>query len=145
ANPEAMACFERALVLANEVEADCAARLPAHEGLGDVHGLLGAYASSVEQYAAALACASQPRQRAALQRKSGRAYERWGKAEQAIECFEAGLREMHDEMDVAEAGRIYTGLGLVYYRRGELDAALQLSALALDLMERSGDEWGIAQ
>ena len=128
ANPEAIACYERALALANEDEADCAARLPVHEGLGDVYGLLGAYASSVEQYAAALACASQPRQRAALQRKSGRAYERWGKAEQAIECFEAGLREMHDEMDVAEAGRIYTGLGLVYYRRGELDAALQLNS-----------------
>jgi len=96
ANPEAIACFGRALAIANEVSADCAARLPAHEGLGDVYGLVGAYASSVEQHAAALACANQPRQRAALQRKSGRAYERWGKGEQAIQCFEAGLREMHD-------------------------------------------------
>ena len=58
--------LRRALAIANEVEADCAARLPAHEGLGDVYGLVGAYASSVEQYAAALACAKGPRQRAAL-------------------------------------------------------------------------------
>ncbi|MEP7198734.1 MAG: adenylate/guanylate cyclase domain-containing protein, partial [Chloroflexota bacterium] len=101
ANSEAIATYRRALAIADHAKADCAMRLPAHEGLGDVYGLVGEYAPSVEQYEQALACADEPRQRAALRRKLGRVYERWGKGEQAIACFEAGLREMRDAMDAA--------------------------------------------
>jgi class 3 adenylate cyclase/tetratricopeptide (TPR) repeat protein len=145
ANTEAIRYYQRALAVAADGDNALTLRQQAHEGLGDVHGLVGAYASSVEQYEQALTLAVVPRERAAFQRKMGRVYERWGKSEQAIVYFEAGLREMREVIDAVETARIYTGMGLVYYRRGELNAALQLSALALDLMERSGDEWGIAQ
>lgn len=145
ANTEAIAYYRRALDIAAAANAPCSVRLTAHEGLGDVHSLVGSYPASVEQYEQGLGCAGMPLQRAALQRKLGRVYERWGKGDRAIACFETGLREMREIMDAAETARIYTGMGLVYYRRSELNSALQLSELALDLMERNGDEWGVAQ
>lgn len=145
ANAEAVAYYQRAIVLAAEANVPCAAQLSAQQGLGDVYNLIGAYASGVAHYEQALRCANVPQERAVLDRKLGDVYTRWGKSEQALACFEAGLHEMRDVLDAAETAHIYTGMGLVYYRRGELDAALQLGELALDLMERTGDEWGIAQ
>lgn len=145
ANAEAIAYYQRALALAAGANVSPSAQLLAQQGLGDVYSLIGAYASSAAHYEQALTGASLPQERAVLDRKLGEVYTRWGKSEQALNYFEAGLREMRDLMDAAETAHIYTGMGLVYYRRGELDAALQLGELALDLVERTGDEWGIAQ
>jgi tetratricopeptide (TPR) repeat protein len=140
---EAIAYYQQAL--AEPSEKSPARLAPAHTGLGDVYYLVGKYQLALGHYELALRLVQDLYPRVALHRKMGEACEKWGKYDRAVTCFDAGLREMQGMMDAAEAARIYTGLGLVYYRRGELDAALELSALALDLMERLGDEWGIAQ
>ncbi len=145
ANREAIGYYQRALTLASAPDGNSDDVVKLREALADLHYRMGEYPRALEQCEHALASAADAVQRAALKRKMGQVCEKWGKRDQAIAHFEAGLREMREAMDAVEAARIYAGLGFVHYRRGEMDAALQLSQLALDLMEREDDQRGIAQ
>ncbi|MFQ5592999.1 MAG: tetratricopeptide repeat protein [Anaerolineae bacterium] len=153
ANQEAIAHYMRALALADEAETQPAdpsspsgqGLAHVHEHLGDVYSLTGEYQRATEHYEQALALAEESHRRATIHRKQGRTFEKWGRHDHAVASFEAGLRAMQEQLDAAEAARIYSGLGLVYYRRGELDEAIELGTLALHMAESIEDERITAQ
>jgi class 3 adenylate cyclase/tetratricopeptide (TPR) repeat protein len=145
ANREAIHHYLRALRLAKETKLKPSFRRTLHEGLADVYSLSARYSSALEHYEAAGRYARKPLYRATLLRKRGSVNEKSGIYDAAVFCFEEALKELKQEMDAAEAARVFTGLGRVYYRRGEFDSAIELSNLALELMEEQKDEWGIAQ
>lgn len=145
ANHEAIAHYMRALTLEDEADTEPDEVAYVHERLGKVYALTGQYALAVDHYRAALEGTQGAASRAAILRKQGRAFEQWGKYDEAVAAFEAGLAEMRGQLDAAEAARIYTGLGLVYYRRGELDNALDLAMLAQQLAGSLDDVQSVAQ
>ena len=145
ANQEAIAYYMRALTLDDEADTQPENLAHVHERLGDVYSLLGEYQQATASYAEALALMENPRRRTAIHRKRGRTLEKWGRYDETISAFEAGLSTMQEQLDAVEAARIYTGLGLVYYRRNELEEALELGLLALQLAEGMGDKRTIAQ
>ncbi|MSP11560.1 MAG: tetratricopeptide repeat protein [Chloroflexi bacterium] len=145
ANQEAIAYFLRALTLDDEAHVPLAEMAGVWEILGDVNSLLGEYQRAVQNYEKALNFAADSLDRARIQRKLGRTYEKWGNYVEAIRSFEAGLLDMREKLDADEAARIYAGMGLVYFRQGQLPEALDLSSLALNLVEVLQDKPGIAQ
>ncbi|MFQ5859147.1 MAG: tetratricopeptide repeat protein, partial [Anaerolineae bacterium] len=145
ANQEAIGYYQRALALAQKAGVQPADLTTVHEGLGDVYYVVSEYQPAMEQYDMALEHVEDPHHLVALHRKRGQVCEKWGRYDEAKACFEAGLTQLGALQDTTELARIYTGLGLVYYHQGDLDAAVELGALALDMVERSGDDWGIAQ
>lgn len=153
ANQEAIAYYLRALTLEDEAgtppadpSSPSAQDLAGvHARLGDVYSLMGEYQLAIEHYDHALSVVDDPHHRATIQRKKGRTYEKWGRYPEAVQALEAGLLEMRERLVAAEATRIYTGLGLVYYRRGELEEAVELGTLALQMAESQEDQHGIAQ
>ncbi|MBI3941856.1 MAG: tetratricopeptide repeat protein [Chloroflexi bacterium] len=145
ANQEAIAYYLRALTLDDEAHVPPAELAAVWENLGDVYSLLGEYQRAVQNYEKALNYAEDRLRCARIQRKLGRTYEKWGNYEAAIKSFEAGLMSMKEKLDADEAARIYAGMGLVYFRKGELPEALDLSSLALNLVEGLDDKLGIAQ
>jgi tetratricopeptide (TPR) repeat protein len=142
---EAIRCYRRALDVADRANMPASRLICAHEGLGDAHYMTADYGLALQHYEQALQQAADSRQRMILNRKMGQVCEKCGKYDRAVACFKAGVKEMRELIDLEEAAHIYAGLGLAYYRRGELDAALEVCTLALDLAEQEGDEWGIVQ
>lgn len=148
ANQEAVEAYRRALAVARSSAADGPAtgKLAAvYEGLGDALYLLSQYGAAVEQFDRGLEFRDDAYQRAALHRKRGQAFEKWGRYDAAREAFEAALAEMGGMLDEAEAARIYSGLCLIHYHQGNLDAAAELANLALVLMTQLDNLRGIAQ
>jgi predicted ATPase len=145
---EAVDCYRRAVEIALQLDhlPEKACGLAAlYEKLGDVHYLVSDYAAAAEAFERALGHAEQPRQRAALHRKCGQVFEKWGRYDRARDSLEAGIEVMSKDLDEAEAARIYSGLCLVYYHKGELDSARDLGELALDMMRKLDDRRGLAQ
>jgi class 3 adenylate cyclase/predicted ATPase len=147
ANREAADCFRRAIELASSLERfpEDAGRGDLHEKLGDVSYLMSDYAAAAQAFEHALAHAEGPHRRAALHRKCGQVFEKWGRYDRALASFEAGIEVMAGDLDLAEAAGIYSGLSLVYYHKNQIDSAVELGQLALDMMRRLGDRRGAAQ
>ncbi len=152
ANEEAVSCFSQALALAEETGplADASGPLdpsPAsiHESLADVYYVTGRYSEAAAQFDLALVTIGGSPHRVTLLRKKGQVYEKWGKYAEAKAHFEAALDLMRKPLDTIEAAQIYSGLGLASYHEGNLDEAVDLAALALEMMETVENARGIAQ
>jgi tetratricopeptide (TPR) repeat protein len=152
ANKEAASCFSNALALVGDGGplAGAGAGLdpaPAsvHEALADVYYVTGRYPGAADQLDLALVTIGESPHRVTLLRKKGQVYEKWGKYNEAKAHFEAALDLMRKPLDTIEAGHIYSGLGLASYHEGNLDEAVELATLALEMMETVENDRGIAQ
>ena len=137
ANREALGYFEQALVLGTPD------RCAAHTHLGDLHTLLGEYGRAQQAYATALTlCAAD--QRADLEHRLGRLYERLGDADSAGRHFAAA----HDLLPVDATvlrSQLLTDWSLTVARNQELSAATSLAHQGLAAAEAAGDAAALAR
>jgi class 3 adenylate cyclase/tetratricopeptide (TPR) repeat protein len=116
-----------------------------HEALAGVYHATSEYRSAIEHYDRAMTVEADERRQVTLHRKKGQVYEKWGKHEDARTEFESALAKMRKPLDPAEAAHVYSGLGMAAYHGGNLDEALQLGGIALEMMEVLDDKRGVAQ
>ena len=137
ANRAALGYFEQALALGTPD------RCAAHTHLGDLHTLLGEYGRAQQAYALALTlCAAD--QRADLEQRLGRLYERLGDGEAAAHHFGAA----HDLLPSGATGRraqLLTDWSLAVARSEDLGAATDLARQGLAAAEAAGDFAALAR
>ena len=130
ANREALGYFEQALAH------DASERSAAYTHLGDLHTLLGEYGRAQQAYATALTlCAAD--QRADLEHRLGRLYERLGDADSAGRHFAAA----HDLLPAGATvlrSQLLTDWSLTVARNQELSAATSLAHQGLAAAEAAG-------
>jgi class 3 adenylate cyclase/tetratricopeptide (TPR) repeat protein len=143
ANQEAVDRYRAALAIGAAVADDAIAA--AHEGMGDVLFVMSEYAGTLEQYDRALTLVGEGRNAVTLKRKKGQLYEKWGKYDEAERYFGAALDDLREPLDTTEAARIYSGLGMAFYHRGELDNAIDHLKISLDMMNTLDDQPGVAE
>jgi len=115
-----------------------------HERLADALAMLARYQEAIEHYDHAHAPEVPPRARAVLGRKRATVLEKIGRYDDAVKGFEHALDYLKPAMDLPEAARIFLGLGKVYCRQGECGTAIDMSLIALEMVEQEGDDWGVA-
>jgi len=147
ANREAVFHYRKALKLIGTHAASGGEPSGIHEGLGDVLALTAMYGEAVEHYRSALESAGgrDAVSRAAIRRKLGVVYERWGKYDDADRELHSALRELEPSPDTIETARINIGIARVFFRREEPDPAAILAGGALSVMDREGDAYGSAE
>ncbi len=144
ANRDAIGYYTRALRLAEANSVEAARTMELHEGLGDVYALLAQYALAAEHYTIAAAGRRDPLERAIVHRKMGQLNANRALYSEAMASFTRALADLRESFDPVETGRVQTGLGMVYYRLGRLADAVEVSTLALEIMEGCQEKWGIA-
>lgn len=144
ANQEAVGLFTRALELAAQLGSAAEHVSALHEGLADVLAYGTSYAHALGHYKQAEERASDSLQHAVLLRKQGLVLEKIGRYDEALQSFEAALNHLRSTANSKEAARIFTGLGRIYSHRGDMQSAIDLSLLALDVTRDHADDWGIA-
>ncbi len=129
ANATAVEAYRRVLASAENVEdADTtAARLEAHESLGDVLTLMGQYDDALEHLARAreMIAETDAARRADVCRKIAAVYERRSEFDTAFEWLDRGLSLLPAEEPTIEAARIYLLGAGVFRRQGKNDDAIQ--------------------
>lgn len=127
--------FENALVhfgSARELAVVPAEEYRALAGLGDAHVGLGRPAEAIPSFRTALAVAPDAAARAELLRRIGRANERQGAFDLALDAYAEARRLMPGKPDSAAAVRLLDGLATVYVRLGRFAEAAGLCQEALD-------------
>jgi predicted ATPase/DNA-binding SARP family transcriptional activator len=108
-------------------------------GLGDAHVGLGRPAEAIPNFRAALAVAPDAAARAELLRRIGRANERQGAFDLALDAYADARRLTPGKPDSAAAVRLLDGLATVYVRLGRFAEAAGLCQEALDwVAEQNG-------
>ena len=137
ANRAAVDYFEQALAL------DTPQRCAAYTHLGDLHTLLGEYGRAEHAYAAALAvCAAG--ERADLEHRLGRLFERLGDATVAAQHFAAASTLLPPAATVRRA-QLLTDWSLTVARTQDFAAAVHLAAAGLAAAEAAGDSAALAR
>jgi class 3 adenylate cyclase/predicted ATPase len=146
ANDAALEYYQHALGLMERAPTSPEERVTIHIGLGDVRGFRGEYEEALAQYQSALQLAAAPgaglpaRRLAAIERRAARAWERKGGYEEAnarLEHALACLVNAADSEDQLEQARVYSDLGWVAFRQGEMEAAEAWTERALTTLEPS--------
>jgi class 3 adenylate cyclase/tetratricopeptide (TPR) repeat protein len=143
ANQESVKRYRAALAIGAAAADDAVAS--AREELGDVLFVMSEYADAIEQYDGALTLVGEGRHAVTLKRKKGQLYEKWGKYDEAERLFEAARDDLREPLNTTEAARIYSGLGMAFYHRGELDVAKDHLRISLDMMSTLDDQPGVAE
>ena len=139
ANEEAIRFYTEAL----ELEEDAQKRMEMLYGLGEVYDLIADFEKSNESFGTALELTEEKRKRAEIQATIGNTLIKRGEYDEAKGiCIEA-LNSVGGE-ECKEEAVAHTSLGLMYYRRGEFDRALEHFGKSLKIREKVGDKSGIA-
>ena len=139
ANAEAIRFYNEALSL----EADAGKTSEVLEALGSLYKLVGDYAAGLTAYARALNLARTDRERARMAAKMAGIQVRIGEHEKALKnCLEA-LPLVEGE-GVEEEAAVLAQIGMLYFRRGEYDRALEYHRRSLAIQEKIGDPAGLA-
>ncbi len=127
AGEDALVHFQAARELAVSSEEELAAL----SGMGDAFVSLGQHEDAIGSFLAALQAAPDGEPQAELNRKAGRAYERQGDFDRALEAYGSAQRCLGGQMSMT-ALRTADGLATVYVRLGRpaVAAGLCLDALA---------------
>ena len=139
ANREAIGYYSRALQLSQHVANAGSERWRAAVGLGDVEQHVGENEEAISFYQAALD--EQPQApsetRAEVMLKIGRAWDKLGNLEKADTLLKAAATEMgrSDEHSPAVEAEIYSALGWLTFRNGDLATAQALLTRAASLVE----------
>lgn len=137
ANREALGYFEQALLLG------APDRCAAYTHMGDLHTLQGEYGRAQQAYATALTlCAAD--QRADLEHRLGRLYERLGDADSAGRHFAVAHDLLPTGTTVLRA-QILTDWSLTVARNQELSIAISLAHQGLAAAEAAGDAAALAR
>ncbi|MCP4539994.1 MAG: tetratricopeptide repeat protein [Chloroflexi bacterium] len=145
ANPEAIAFYQQAKSLAEELDRtqDQAAIA---EGLGDVLFRVGEYDKALICYESALYPNLEVRQQADLHRCIAMVYEKQGEYESALEaCYRGIDRLSPDGEKTVEMARLLTQCSRVYRRQGKNDAALMNGKASLVILEGTAHYKEIAE
>ncbi len=142
ANATAVAAYRKVLESAANIEdADTtAARLEAHESLGDVLTLMGQYDDALEHLAIAremVAETDTPRL-ADVSRKIAAVHERRSEFDSAFEWLRRGLSHLPDDTPTIEAARIYLLGAGVFQRQGKNDDAIRWCERGLEIATKFG-------
>ncbi|MBE3560405.1 MAG: tetratricopeptide repeat protein [Ktedonobacteraceae bacterium] len=142
AHTEALAHFRRALALGHPETAYL------QEIIGDLHTFLGAYESALKSYQVALALSVDAQNRARLEHKQGKVYERRGRRELAEDHYATALHLLDQPGRsglLEEQARIYADWSLTAHHYGKSEQALALAQRARELAEAAGDSRALAQ
>jgi len=113
------------------------------EALGAIGSLVGDYAAGLAAYAQALDLARTDRERAGMAAGMASVQVQVGEYEAALKgCFEA-LPLVEGE-GVEEEAAVLAQIGMLYFRRGEYDRALEYHRRSLAIQEKIGDPAGLA-
>jgi tetratricopeptide (TPR) repeat protein len=129
---DAIQRFRSALELAVERVEEHAARA----GIGDALVLLGRPQAAIEAFEAALASAPDVEARAELYRRVGRAYERQGSFDLALEAYSRARQSLRGRPPTIAAAKVADGLATVYVRLGRADEAIALCEDALAWLDK---------
>lgn len=142
ANQDAMHRYQQALDVARRVPDSLADQVAAHEGLGDIHELLGQYAEALQHYEQARdvlgqmpASALTQRYRADMCRKTGRVCELQGDYESALEWIRRGLA-LIGASECIETAQLYLGGAAVLQREGQWQEVIRWCRQSLDIVEK---------
>lgn len=141
ANAEALSHLRAALALGHP-EATAL-----HEGMGDLHTLLGEYTAALTSYETAAALrepGGTPGGLARLEQKLGGVHQRRGEWELAESHFEAALAT-GEEPPAGDLARLYADRSLSARRLHRTEQALSFAERALDLAGTAGDARSLAQ
>ncbi|MDX2160003.1 MAG: tetratricopeptide repeat protein [bacterium] len=146
ANREAMGYYQRAIMLLERATLPPFEVAPLYEGMADLYEAAGEYQSAVNHYDAALALVDTERAawRTTLHRKKGQVLQKWGRYDEAVTVYEAGLVELQGELNPDEACQIYTGLSMINYRQGKIEDAAELAMLALMMAQMDNNRRNLA-
>jgi predicted ATPase/DNA-binding SARP family transcriptional activator len=134
--------FESARVhfrTARELAVAAAEEYRALAGIGDAEVGLGRPAEAIASFTVALAVAPHGEARAELLRRIGRAHERRGAFDRALDAFGEARRLMPGKPESAVGVRLADGLATVYVRLGRYGAAAALCQEALDWVQEHPD------
>jgi adenylate cyclase len=139
ANREAIEYYSRALQLSQHLGRAQKERWQAAIGLGDVQQHLGEYEDAIAFYEAALEehQESTPSERAEVQLQLGSVWQKLGDLENAESWLKTAATEIGEAEDVSPAleAEIYSALGWLTLRGGDLPTALALLQRALNLVD----------
>ncbi len=138
-NEEAVRFYTQAL----EFEKERKKRREMYEALGDICTLTGEHDKSMRAYEKALECARENRTKAGIKVKVGYMQGIRGEYDDSIRI----LAEAHDlvrDTECREEARALLNIGVVDDIRGEHERALDLLDQGLRIMEKTGDQEGIA-
>ena len=65
-------------------------------------------------------------------------------SDEEIQAYERALAEFQERGDGREAAKVLGQLGLLYYRRGEWDRAIEYCERRMKIKEAIGDRYGLA-
>ncbi|MFQ5883923.1 MAG: tetratricopeptide repeat protein [Thermoplasmata archaeon] len=138
-NEEAIRFFSEAL----EFEQDAQKRREIFEGLGDVYEHIGDFDKSLESFESALELSEENRKRADILTDLGEVYENRGEHDKAIRTYNEALDLVKGE-GCKEEGLALSGIGVVHWSRGEYSNALENCEMGLEILEKIGNQRGIA-
>jgi adenylate cyclase len=143
ANSEALDYFRGVLERASAISGNAA---EAHEAIGDVHRVTGAYDNALAAYGEALKLRSDGEivERARIHRKTALVQQLRGNAEDALAIFESVLASIPTD---AASDRAHALLSLadLQFRRGNADVAIGHLRDALEGAGKAGDDEAIAE
>lgn len=124
---------------ARELAVDAREEHAALAGAGDAFVSLGRPAEAILAYTEALSVAPEAEAEAELQRRIGRAQERQGRYDRALEAYGTARALLGERVLSLSAVRTADGMATVYIRLGRIDEAAALCRDALLLLGLSGD------
>ena len=136
ANQAALELYEAALALG------CADAAAAHEQIGDLHTLLGAFNLALNCYETAAALAQMP-QLAQIEHKIGTLYQRLGEWELAESQYQTVLE--YDDLTPLQRAHVLADWSLLKLQRGAAADAETLAQKSLQQGEQSGEAAALAQ
>ncbi|MDX1995521.1 MAG: tetratricopeptide repeat protein [bacterium] len=147
ANREAIGYYQRAMQLAEKAYLPPEEVAPIYEGLADIYVMVGEYQQANTLYDVSLTFtdAEQASWRTTLLRKKGQVLQKWGRYDDATQCYELGLVELQSDLNPTEASQLYAGLSMINYRQDKLDDAIELATLALIMAQTEDDKRNLAQ
>jgi predicted ATPase len=138
ANEEAIRFYNFAL----ELEEDLHRRMDIFDGLGDIHGLIANYQKCKRSYESALELTEDKYKRAEIKAKIGFIHESIGEYDESIKICKEALVLVKGE-GCKEEAHAFNNIGSAYFRKGEIERALEHLKKGLEIQKKIGDQKGL--
>lgn len=144
ANDEAILFYSKIIDFQTKVKMKEKDLVVVYESLGDLFFLTAEYAQAVKNFKNILDLSTENKIIGTIFYKCGKVYERWGKYNDALLSYNEGLK-LIESLDIKDIhAKILTGMGMVAYRKGDLDTAEKQNFEALRIFNGTDNEIDLA-
>jgi class 3 adenylate cyclase/predicted ATPase len=144
ANEDAIILYSKALELSDQTSSELVDLAKIYDSMGDVYSLKAEYSKAIDHFNLSSKYYKDSSSLAKIHFKCGKVFELWGNYEKALENYNAGLIIVNEKDSNILVAHIYTGMGMVCYRQGDLFQAEKLNERALEILRKINDESTIA-